>query len=133
MVQIDSYHQSTPKELMIHGIKSFFARVRQKLFEWRLEGEIYGRIFPHLEAERDHGYEFVSDEELRELIRVGCSDAQLDLEMIENEGQLMPKAYGEAFRYIFYRDVNRRLAMYRNIARRRVQQTRSPRFVATRA
>jgi hypothetical protein len=119
---------------MIQRISSFFAIVRQKLFEWRLESEIYGQVFPHLEKEGDHGYDFASDEELRRLIRHGNLDAQFHLEMITNEGKAMPKAYGEAFRYIAFRDINRRLAMYRAIATRRVQpKSCDPRRVATHA
>ena len=46
----------------------------------------------------------------------------------------MPKAYGDAFRYIAYRDLNERMKMYLEIAERRIQpETCDPRFVATRA
>lgn len=114
--------------------KSFLADIRQKLFEWILESEIYGRIFPHLEKERDFGYPFSSDQELQRQVRQEFSDLQSELRTIEEAGRAMPKAYGEAFRFIAYRDIHARIARYRRLARRRVQpKCYDARFVATRA
>ena len=115
-------------------IRRLFTRIRQTLFEWRLEREIYHHLFPHLEHEADHGYSFQSDEQFTQSLTDGELDAQLHLKMIAREAEQMPKAYGEAFRFIAYRDLNRRLAMYRRLARRRIHpRTCDPRFVATKA
>ena len=38
-------------------IGKFFAGIRQKLFTARTEREIFDRIFPHLEREKNHGYQ----------------------------------------------------------------------------
>jgi hypothetical protein len=56
------------------------------------------------------------------------------LREIEEAGKAMPRAYGEAFRYIAYRDLNQRLARYQTIAPRRIfPKNCDPRFVATHA
>jgi hypothetical protein len=119
---------------MINTIRTFFARIRQTLFERRLEAEIYGQLFPHLERERNFCYPFDSDEGLQKQVRKEKTDAYSHLKMIDQECAAMPKAYGEAFRYIAYRDLSHRMALYRQLARRRVQpKTCDPRFVAIRA
>ena len=70
-----------------------------------MEREIYNRIFPHLENERDYGYPFESDEELHKL----CQDHEIAampfVQDIERDLTRIPKAYGEAFRYILYREL----------------------------
>jgi hypothetical protein len=126
---------------MKNRIKSFFIGLRQNLFEWRLDSEIYGRIFPHLENERDHGYPFHSDEEFQKFCEDGEVKALPFVREIERDITRMPKGYGEAFRYILYRDIKTRGGMprsrgmlYQLLARRRVYRTTcDPRFVATRA
>jgi hypothetical protein len=54
--------------------------------------------------------------------------------MIEWTAAKLPKAYGDAFRYIAYRDLNERMKMYLEIAAERIQpKTCDPRFVARHA
>lgn len=115
-------------------IGKFFASLRQKFFVWRIEREIYNKIFSHLNQEANYGYPFDSDEEFEKQRVYGKLDALLHFELIEKRAEKMPKAYGEAFRYIAYRDLNQRMKMYLELAERRVQpRTCDPRFVATRA
>jgi hypothetical protein len=115
-------------------IGKFFAKIRQTLFTARIEREIYHKIFPHLNQHADHGYPFGSKDEMVRLhIRSGL-DAQMKFDMIERTAAKMPKAYGDAFRYIAYRDLNERMKMYLEIAAERVQpETCDPRFVARHA
>jgi hypothetical protein len=108
-----------------------FASIRQKLFNQRVNWEIFHKVFPHLNRHADHGYPFSSKDEMVKLhIRSGL-DAQMRFDMIERTAAKMPKAYGDAFRYIAYRDLNERMKMYLEIAAERVQpETCDPRFVA---
>jgi hypothetical protein len=58
----------------------------------------------------------------------------LNLRLIGEMAGKMPKAYGDAFRYIAYRDLNERMKMFLEIAERRIQpETCDPHLVATRA
>src|ERR1700722_13100748 len=111
---------------------SFFTRIRQKLFEWGISREIFGRMFPHLEHEKNCGYPFQSDAEME--AQTKAFDAKLLLAAIEARIRRMPKAYGKSFRHIMHRDLQKRLRMYEEVARRNVQpETFDPRFIATRA
>jgi hypothetical protein len=127
MVQIGSYCQS------MNTIKSFFAKIRQKLFDWRTNREIFHRISPHLHNEADHGYSFRSKDELAETHIRGCLDAGINMRLIERTAAEMPKFYGDAFRHIAYRDLNERMQMYLELAESRLVPDVDPRFVATRA
>ena len=138
MVQIGSDCQ--PKMKPMNPLQSFFANIRLKLFVWRIDREIYDRIFLHLEKERDCGYPFNSDEELQKL----CANRKFQhlpfVRDIELDITRMPKAYGEAFRYILYRDLegrskmpSERMKMFQMLAKRRVKRKCDPRFVAVRA
>lgn len=128
MVQIGSYCQP------MKPIQLFFAKIRQQFFNWRVNREIFHRMFPHLNQEPDHGYPFHSDEELEKLALYGELDAKLHLELIERLAERMPKAYGVAFRYVAYRDLSERMKAYLEIAGERVQpKICDPRFVASRA
>lgn len=112
----------------------FFANIRRKLFNWRVNREIFQKIFPHLNGEANHGYPFGSKDEMVQLHIHSGLDAQMKFDMIERTAARMPKAYGDAFRYIAYRDLNERMKMYLEIAARRVQpETCDPRFVARQA
>jgi hypothetical protein len=115
-------------------IRKFFASIRQKLFEARMEREIYFRIFPHMNQEADHGYSFDSkDEMVRAHIR-GRLQTSLDVDLIERAAARMPEAYGDAFRYIVYRDLGRRMERYMELAERRIQpETCDPHDIATSA
>ena len=115
-------------------IKSFFAKIRQKFFNWRIDWEIYHKIFPHLNQHANHGYPFDSKDEMVRLhIRSGL-DAHVKFNMIEWLAAKMPKAEGDAFRYIAYRDLNERMKMYLEIAAERIQpESCDPHLVATHA
>ncbi len=119
---------------MITKLKLFFAKLRLKRFDRRVNQEIFQKIFSHLNGEANHGYPFDSDDEMVRLHIRGGLDAQIKLDMIERTAAKMPQAYGDAFRYIAYRDLNERMKMYLKIAERRMQpETCDPRLVATRA
>ena len=119
---------------MEKNIRKFFATIRQKLFAAHINWEIFHKIFPHLNQKADHGYPFNSDDEMVKLHIRGNLHAGLNLRLIERTAAKMPKAYGDAFRYVAYRDLNERMEMYLELAEQRVQpQTCDPRFVATRA
>ena len=105
---------------MINTIKSFFAYARMVVFANLIEWEIYQRMFPHLQQEKDSGYPFQSAEELREMLTRSQRDAKACLEIIERQADEMGKAYGEAFRFIMYRNLNRRLLPYMKLAQHRV-------------
>ena len=111
--------------------ESFFQKLRQKFFDYRVNLEIFNRIFPHNRGEKNHGYSFRSylemDEETEQL------DSQALLEKIEQQASNMSDAYGQAFRHVMHRDLNARLQMFEKIARRRVNRTCDPRFVAEHA
>jgi hypothetical protein len=110
-------------------IKTLVAALRQKLFVWIVEWEIYHLMFPHLEHEKDCGYPFRNDEEFHKRCVHAKLDAKLHLELIERQAQDMPKAYGEVFRYIAYRDLDRRMRMYLKLVQRRVPQAaRIPKY-----
>lgn len=119
---------------MKNNIIQFIAKVRQFIFTLRIEREIYGKIAPQVLGEAEHGYPFHTDDELVEAhIRAGL-DAQLNLDIIEMTAAQMPAAYGKAFRYLAYRDLNARMEMYKKLAEERVfPKTCDPRFVATAA
>lgn len=118
---------------MIKTVCQFFASLRETLFVIRIEREIYGRIFPHLQREQEHGYTFNSDADLAKRIINDYQEVLLTIRTIEKRGAQMPLAYGRSFRYIVYRDIGRRLAMYEKLARRRIRRHVDPRFVATAA
>jgi hypothetical protein len=111
---------------------SFFSRMRYKFFDWRINREIFVRMFPHLQREKDHGYSFNSHAEME--AQTEELDVQPILDQIEDHIRNMPKGYGRAFRLIVHRDLNERFRMFEKVARRRVQpKSVDPRFVATRA
>lgn len=126
---------------MIQSIRSFFANIRQKGFEFFLEWKIYDSIFSHLNGERDCGYPFDSDEELIAWCENSGVGDHPAAQAMENHIKRMPRAYGLAFRYIVHREIKNRggmsrnrLRMYEWLARRRhSRKTCDPRYVATRA
>jgi hypothetical protein len=96
--------------------------------------EIYQKIFPHLNRNADHGYPFLSKDEMEKLFVRHELHARINLQLIERTAAKLPKAEGAAFRYIAYRDLNERMEMYLALAEERIQpETCGPRFVATRA
>jgi len=64
---------------------SFFAKIRQKLFNWRLEWEIYNQIFSHLNREKQHDYPFESREELLEVVIRGNHRITHEIAAIEQQ------------------------------------------------
>ncbi len=115
-------------------LKQFFANIRRKLFHRRVNREIYQKIFPHLNGEADHGYPFDSKDEMVKLHIRNNLKVGLNLRLIGATAAKMPKAEGDAFRYIAYRDLNERMQMYLEIAEGRIQsETCDPSFVATHA
>jgi hypothetical protein len=122
-------------------IKSFLTNIAQKFFDWRIECEIYDRLFPHLNNEADLGYPFHSNEALKRwCLETGIQHLP-HVQKIDPHIDHMAKGYSLAFRYIFYREMRsgrmmseRRLRMFENLALRRNHRVRvDHRFVATRA
>jgi hypothetical protein len=105
---------------ILAAVKSTIARIHETLFKWRLEWEIYHRIAPHIHQEKAFGYPFGSEAELRKNVIHGDLDAQLHLETMKLQADLMGTAYGEAFRHIVYRDLNKRMRMYLKLVQTRV-------------
>ena len=105
---------------MIQKVRMLLAYVRMVIFTNRIEWEIFQRIAPHIHNEKDHGYSFGSEQELLQAAIRGQRDAEACLEIIERQADHMGKAYGEAFRHIMYRDLNRRLLPYVKLAQHRV-------------
>ena len=111
----------------------FFASIRRKLFNWRLNWEIFHKIFPHLRQEANHGYPFKSDDEMTRLHIRGRLQTKIDLDLIERAAARMPKAYGEAFRYLMYRDLQQRMERYMEVAEERIQPVTCARASSLRA
>lgn len=111
---------------------SFIGRMRRKFFKWRINREIFDKIFPHLEWEQNHGYPFHTDAEMN--AQTESLNVQALLDDVERQTKKLPKAYGEAFRHIMHRDLSVRLNWYVAEARRRTHpKTIDPRFVARHA
>jgi len=112
-------------------VKASITRIRETLFMWRLEWEIYHRIAPHIHQEKAYGYPFGSEQELRKNTIHGDMDAQLHLETVKRQADLMGQAYGEAFRYIMYRELNERMRMYLKLVQQRVpSEGRIPQYAS---
>jgi len=123
-----------PLEFMIQAIKSFLAYVRFSLFTTRIEREIYHGIFPHLEQEKDCGYPFASDKEFLRQLESGNRELEAAITALRRRTDAMPRAYGQAFRYIVCRDLNQRLKLYAELAKWRAQpKSADPRLVARQA
>lgn len=110
-------------------LSSLFAFVRRKLFIWRVNTEIFERLFPHVHGEAAHGYPFRNRPELQKhTAQLGIPES---LARIEQYIQQMPAAYGESFRYLLYRDLYTRLTEWEALAQSRRQPTGyDPRSVA---
>ena len=118
----------------MNTIKSFFAKISQQFFRWRVNWEIFHRISPHLRNECNHGYSFRSKDEMVRLHVRGNLHAGLNLRLIERTAAKMPKFQGDALRYIAYRDLNERMEMYLALAEESIQsETCDPCFIATQA
>ena len=125
----------------MNALTSFFKNIRYTWFVIRMEREIYNRIFPHLENETGSWIPVRLDEELAKL----CQDNEIAalpfVQNIERDIVQMPKAYGEAFRYILYRELKARrtmsrsrVKMFKMLARVYIHpEPCDPKFVASRA
>ena len=105
--------------------------MRQKLFAFRVNREIFNRVMSHITKERDCGYTFETEEEMD--AQTAQLDTQALLAAIEVQASNMPRCYGKSFRHIMHRDLHARLQMYEKVARRRVRRPCDPRFVAEHA
>jgi hypothetical protein len=109
---------------------SFFTRLREKFFKWRLSQEIFEQMFPHLEGEKDFGYSFRTDEEMNE--QTEKLNVQPVLDSIEESIRNMPKGYGECFRHVMHRDLHELFRRYERESRRRENRKEDgPRFIET--
>lgn len=100
--------------------QSFFARLRQRFLMWRVEREIYGRIFPHLNRQVTGEYPFQSDDDLLKQSVGSGLEARYYINLIDCQAAAMGRAYGQAFQYIVYRDLNARLLRYLRLVQSRV-------------
>lgn len=105
---------------MIGKLADLFRRktAAQKLEE-RINREIYGRLFPHLNAEQDHKYPFVNDREL--VAHTETLDIQAALEKAERQISELPEAYGRCFRYAMRREICEKLRAYTALANCRTE------------
>lgn len=100
-------------------IGQYIANIRQKFLVWCIRREIEQNIFSQLDQKKSCGYPFGSSpEELETLSLFGKADAQVELALIEKGIERMPKTFGNAFRFIMYRDLNARIKMYAQFARK---------------
>jgi hypothetical protein len=114
---------------MKKSIQSFVAGLRQRFLMWRLEREIYGQVFPQINGLHDHQYPFRTDRELVDARIHATLDARLYLGVIGAQADAMGKAYGEAFRYLMFRDINARLRRYVQLVQSRVpEEERIPKY-----
>jgi hypothetical protein len=113
---------------------SWLEKFSRDRFANRVNREIHGKIFVQLRGEANNGYPFGTD---RELLKQGVScelDAKLHIDQIALYSAQLPQAYGKAFRYIAYRDLDEQAKMFLMLARRQIQPVEcDPRFVATHA
>ena len=111
-------------------IGKFFTQVRQKLLARRIHREIKRGIFPQLAGDRNCGYPFKNEDELWQRALRGELDAELHLKLLQ-KAERMGQDYGQAFRYIMYRDLNARLKMYLEFVEKRTPRrvdAAEPRF-----
>jgi hypothetical protein len=119
---------------MKNVIGKLILNINNILFATSVDREIYNRIFPHLEHEKHCGYSFGSDEEFAAQRKCDRSEFNRLVRSIEYNADRMPKAYGEAFRYIAIRDLKARAEMYEQLAHEQIQpETCDPHLVAKRA
>lgn len=118
---------------MKNRISRFFAIIRQKLFTFRADREIYGRIFPQLRQEAECGYPFSSIKEMSLKNKEAFITTQSMLRMLEGATSKMPEAEGEAFKHIAYCDLQKRIWQQIEFATERISSSEcDPQCVATR-
>jgi hypothetical protein len=89
----------------------FIASIRRKLLARRIHREIKHRVFPQLAEDKNCGYPFQTEDELWQCALRGELDAELHQKLLQ-KAECMGNNYGQAFRYIMYRDLNARMKMY---------------------
>ena len=111
----------------MNTIKLFFTKVSQKLFSQHIHQEIEHSIFPQLCGEKNCGYPFGdSPKKLEEAATIGRLEAQFHLDIVERDAKALPDTYGDAFRYLMYRDLNMRIQMYLEFVKERTPRTATP-------
>src|SRR5689334_20165179 len=93
-------------------ISMFFARIRRKWFMERTEWEIYHEVFPHLHGSADHGYPFMSEDELCNARLAGSLAMKKIMCDVDRAARKMPRMQGEAFQFIFARDMEKQMRKY---------------------
>lgn len=114
-------------------IGRLIVRTRQKLFMTRVEREIYFGIFSHLHGEADHGYPFMSEDELYKVRLAGSLALKKMLCDVDQASMKMPRMQGEAFRFIFARDMEQQMRKYLQYAQQREYPEWAPTPVVTTA
>lgn len=102
---------------MLTGL--FRRKTAAEKLDQQINGEIYGRLFPHLNADQDNEYPFGSYAEL--VAHTETLDVQAALERAERQIGELPEAYGKCFRYAMHRDLCERLRAYTALANCRTE------------
>jgi len=102
---------------MLAGL--FRRRTEAEKLDGQINGEIYGRLFPHLNADQDHGYPFVNDSQL--VAHTETLDVLAAWERAERQIGELPEAYGRCFRYAVRRDLCEKLRAYTALANSRTE------------
>ena len=111
----------------MNAINSFFAKISQKLFSQHIHQEIEESILPQLAGNKNCGYPFGdSEKKLEESATIGRLEAQFYLDNIERDAKALPDTYGDAFRYLMYRDLNMRIQMYQEFVSERTSRKSVP-------
>jgi hypothetical protein len=117
---------------MLNTNQSFLQRVRQRIFERRVEREICDRILAHIQDGKMLVYPFRTRQEMVELTK--ALDVQAMLDAIECRIRRMPEAYAQSLRYLLHRDLHEVLNRYKDIGQRDLSPTHlDPCFVAKHA
>ena len=99
----------------MNPLLSFLTNLQSKFLKWRVNREIFERVFSHLEQEKDYGYPFKTDAQL-EAVTDNLNVQELLREAEECIAR-MPAAYGRSFRYIMHRDLRRQVLQYHLLAK----------------
>ncbi len=93
----------------------------------KVEGEIQHTILPRLNQEPEF-----KDELFRQYARSRL-ELKVNTDLVEQCAKHMPKAEGEAFRYVVYRDLNKLLEMYLEFADQQIPEPSGTRALAVAA
>ena len=103
---------------MIRSLTKFLAKVRFTVFVWRMDYTIDDRVLAQLRYEKKCGYPFNTIEQMNDQTR--ARDLRVFLDLIDEQTREMPKAYGDAFRYLMHRDLYDRIQRYVKLVQRRI-------------